>query len=61
MTPDQLALSVTRVIALATLLRPDLANRGTREDQRRIAAECLLRARRDQAIPRAFRDAFDDR
>jgi hypothetical protein len=49
-------LEVTRVAGLVALLRPDLAMRVDHATLRRIAAETYRRP-----IPRAFREAFDDR
>jgi hypothetical protein len=45
---------VTRVIGLVMLQRPDLAERYSTGELRRIAAEVYRRP-----IPRAFREAFE--
>ena len=52
--------SVTRVLAWAALIRPDLATRGTEEWRRQFAAECLRKQLRRAEIPEAFRKAFED-
>lgn len=50
--------SVTRALALASLMRPDLVTRVSPEEARRIAAECLIEERRNE-IPEAFWRAFE--
>jgi len=61
-TPDRredaadFELEVTRVVGLVMFRRPDLAERYSTHELRRIAPEIYRRP-----IPRAFREAFDDR
>lgn len=49
---------VTRTIGAVYLRRPDLIDRVSHDELRRMAAEEVMKGRRRMEIPAAFRDAF---
>lgn len=59
--PRQLSINVNIVVALASLLRPDLVAQFPPDQVRQVAADVLLtdeREREGHDVPAVFRDAF---